>query len=92
MPKILPLAVALSLFASQAFADCYCRCLNGTSQPICSGTLDVPPICSQQNCPVTPSMQPVQPLDQSIGGTATCDTVDVFNRRTGRYETRPVCR
>ncbi|MBV8393710.1 MAG: hypothetical protein JOY81_11065 [Alphaproteobacteria bacterium] len=92
MLKALPFALVLSLVAVDAFADCSCRCVNGQSQPVCSSTLDIRPICSQQNCPVTPSMEPVQPLDHSVGGTAMCDSIEVFNRRTGRWETRPVCR
>ena len=94
--NVLPLAAVLSLFASlfasEAFANCYCRCVDGASRPVCTNNLEVPPICSQQNCAVAPSVQPVQPLDQSIGGSPMCDSVEVFNRRTGRWETRPVCR
>jgi hypothetical protein len=88
----LALAFALLLaFTSSVFASCECRCVDGESQAVCSSSLEVPPICSRQSCPVTPSMSPVGPLNPPIG-SGLCDTVQVFNRRTGHYDTKQLCR
>ena len=83
--------LALSQFASPAFASCECRCIDGESQAVCTSSLEVPPICSSQSCPVVPSMTPVGPLNPPVG-SGLCDTVQVFNRRTGHYDTKQLCR
>jgi hypothetical protein len=59
-------------FASDAFAGCVCRCVNGSVQAICSSTLDIQPICAPQICPIVPpSIAPIQtPTIPPIGGIA----------------------
>jgi len=74
-----------------AFASCDCRCIDGQAQAVCSSSLEVPPLCSGQSCPVSPSMTPVAPLGGAVGDSI-CDTVQVFNPRTRRYESRQACR
>jgi hypothetical protein len=80
-----------SLLAPPAFASCECRCVDGESQAVCTSSFEVPPICSSQSCPVSPSMTPVGPINPSVG-SGLCDTVQVFNRRTGHYDTKQLCR
>ncbi len=85
------LAFMVPAIMMPAFASCDCRCIDGESQPVCTSSLEVPPICSRQDCPVSPSMTPIGPVNPSVG-SGQCHTVQVYNRRTGRYDTRPLCR
>jgi hypothetical protein len=88
----LSLALALLLaVTAPVFASCECRCVDGESQAVCTSSLEVPPICSRQSCPVSPSMTPIGPINPPIG-SGLCDTVQVFNRRTGQYDTKQLCR
>ena len=54
-----------------AFANCVCRCVNGSVQALCSSSIDLPPICAPQICPITPpSIAPIQaPSIPPIGTT-----------------------
>ncbi len=52
------------LFSKSAVAGCYCKCVDGEFQPICSNPFDIPPICSMRTCPFTPGIVPL-PLGSS---------------------------
>ncbi len=34
----------------EARASCSCTCINGQVEPICTGPVELPPICSPQIC------------------------------------------
>ncbi len=79
-------------FASDAFAGCICRCVNGAMQGICSSSIDIPPICAPTVCPIVPpSITPIQPPTIPPIGTTSCAPVQVLNPRTNQYEWRRVC-
>lgn len=81
------------LVPTTASADCYCTCINGANVPICSSTLDIPPICPPRVCPIEPpSITPINPPTIPPIGTQNCRQEQVFNNNTGRYEWRQICR
>ena len=77
---------------SMAAADCYCTCMNGQNVPLCSSTLDIPPICPPRVCAIEPpSIAPINPPTIPPIGTRNCWQEQVFNNFTGRYEWQQVC-
>ena len=75
------------------FANCQCRCVNGSVQAICTSSIDVRPVCSPRVCQIrTPSVKPVQPPRVPPVGTKSCRQVQVLNEYTRRYEWKTVCR
>ena len=82
----------LMLNSGPAYAACTCQCVNGTVTPICSSTLDMPPICSPAICPITPpSIAPINPLRIPPIGTSSCSMKQVYNNHTGQYEWKQIC-
>ena len=88
------LLIVLTLLAStSAYAQCVCRCVNGTVQTLCRSPLDMPAICAPQICPIVPpSIQPIQTPTIPPIGTTACRKVPVFMPNLGRYEWVSVCR
>lgn len=85
--------VALALLGGAVSANCACQCVNGQVRPICTGALDLPPICSPQLCPlVPPAIQPLQAPMLAPLGTQSCQPAQVLNPLTGQYQWRTVCR
>jgi hypothetical protein len=82
----------LLLISTYAFASCICRCVNGEMIPICSSSIDLPPICPPTICPIVPpSVQPINPPVIPPIGTSQCQNKQVLNQRTGQYEWRLIC-
>ena len=53
---------ATFIFASRADAECICQCVDGRMQPLCSRSIDLPPICPPTICPkAAPSIAPINP-------------------------------
>jgi hypothetical protein len=57
-------------------ASCECRCVDGQVQPLCSSSIDLPPICAPQICAIVPpSIVPnssaLDPADRHIAMRAT---------------------
>jgi hypothetical protein len=78
--------------AGQANANCVCRCVNGSVEPICSSSIDLPPICAPTICPIVPpSIAPIQPPTVPPIGTSYCSQQQVLNPYTNQYEWRRVC-
>jgi hypothetical protein len=50
---------------SQARAECTCQCVNGRMQPLCSSSLDLPPICPPAICPIISPSRPHKPANNS---------------------------
>ena len=82
----------LLLLSTYSFGNCVCRCVNGEMIPICSSSIDIPPICPPTICPIVPpSVQPINPLVIPPIGTSNCQNKQVLNQRTGQYEWRLIC-
>lgn len=74
-------------------ATCQCACVNGQAIPLCSSTLDLPPICSPTICPIVPpSVQPLPSVSLKPLGTSYCSNEQVFNNYSGQYEWQRICR
>jgi hypothetical protein len=82
----------LFLISTNSFGNCVCRCVNGEMTPLCSNSLDLPPICPPTICPIVPpSIQPISPLYIPPIGTSQCQNKQILNQRTGQYEWRLIC-
>ena len=82
----------ISLFSLHVNAGCKCVCMGGQNQPICSSSIDLPPICPPRVCPLeTPSVQPLQSPRVPPIGTKSCTQKQVYNDFSGRYEWKEVC-
>jgi hypothetical protein len=80
------------LLMAQADASCVCRCVDGEVQPLCSSSIDLPPICAQSICSIVPpSITPIQPSLLPPLGTSSCSQHQVLNPVTNRYEWRSIC-
>ena len=91
--KLYAALVLAILWCGVASAECFFRCMNGEVQPICRSSLDVPPPCAPQVCPVVPpSIEPITAPRVPPVGTTSCRQVQVHNPRTMQYEWREVCR
>jgi hypothetical protein len=75
-----------------ALATCVCRCVDGEMVPICTSSLDLPPICPPTICPiVAPSIQPVEPPVVPPIGTTRCEQKQVWSDVQQRYVWREIC-
>lgn len=76
-----------------AEASCQCTCINGQVRPVCTSSIDLPPICSPGICPIVPpSIKPIAtPIVPPIG-TRSCRLEQVMDPSTRRYEWKQVCR
>ena len=86
--------VAISLAcASEAAADCFCRCINGELGAICLGSTVVAPACAPRLCPAAPQSTPPRIAQKAPpAGTTGCRMVQVLNPQTDRYEWIELCR
>jgi hypothetical protein len=68
------LSVGLALLLSApAEASCTCQCVDGEMQPLCSSSIDIPPICPPRICPIAgPSIAPINPPTIPPLGTSSC--------------------
>jgi hypothetical protein len=87
------LIVTFSLaLTAQAEASCECRCVDGEMQPLCSSSIDIPPICPATICALPPaSIAPIQPARIPPLGTSHCSQRQVLNPMTHQYEWRSLC-
>ena len=93
MRGVLLLGLLLVGAAGGAHAECVCRCVNGSVQALCSGSLDIEPICAPTLCPIVPpAIRPIDPPTIPPIGTSACRSEQVLNPATNRYEWRQVCR
>ena len=90
---IAALVLMLALIAAApARADCVCRCVDGQMQPLCSNSIDIPPVCMPTVCGIVPpSIAPIDMPKIPPIGTSQCSQRQVQNPATGRYEWRRVC-
>ena len=74
-------------------AECVCRCVMGTMQPLCSSVLDVQPYCPHTVCPITPQLVAPVPLNTIPPiGARSCTPRQVLSPYSGQYEWQTVCR
>lgn len=75
-----------------AQAGCVCRCVDGQMQPLCSSSIDLPPICPATLCSLTPpSIAPLPSTQLPPLGTSHCSQRQVLNPATRQYEWRNIC-
>jgi hypothetical protein len=87
------LATGAAFIDSEAHAACTCQCVNGSMQPLCTSSIDLPPICPVQLCPLTPvGIPPLPGVGLPPLGTTECSQQQVMNPYTRQYEWRRVCR
>ena len=87
---IFALLATLGLIA-EAGAACVCRCVNGEMQPLCSSSIDLPPICPPTVCPIAmPSVAPLNPPTVPPIGTTSCRQAQVCNT-FGQCRWQQVC-
>ena len=82
------LALFLSI-ATNAHADCVCRCVNGRMEPLCSSVVDMRPFCPPSTLCPTATPPTLAPPDLRIAppvGTRRCFQRQVFNPNSGQYE------
>lgn len=85
------LAMMLTV-VTPARADCVCRCVDGQMQPLCSNTIDIPPVCMPTVCAIAPpSIAPITPPSIPPLGASSCSPRQVQDPDTGRYEWQRVC-
>lgn len=86
------IALGLLTLATAASANCACRCVNGEVRPICTNSLDIPPICAPTICPIVPpAITPIQTPQIPPIGTSACRQVQVLDPYTGQYRWRTIC-
>jgi hypothetical protein len=86
------IAASLALFSLGAGAQCVCRCVNGSVQPVCRSSIDLPPVCMPAVCPITPpAISPMQMPQLPPLGTSNCRQVQILNPYNGQYQWRTVC-
>lgn len=91
MRILLVLGMGLAMTV-QAHASCVCRCVDGKMQPLCSSSIDVPPICPATVCMIPPAaIAPMPPVGLPPLGTSQCSERQVLNPSTGQYEWRRLC-
>ena len=80
------------LISARADASCTCQCVNGEMQPLCSSSLDIPPICPPRVCPMpVPSIAPINPPTVPPLGTSSCRQARVCDP-FGNCRWQQVCR
>ena len=88
---ILAVAFGLCLTVS-AEASCVCRCVDGGMHPLCTSSMELPPICPITVCPIVPlTLAPLPPIQLPPLGASQCSQRQVLDPATGQYEWRSVC-
>jgi hypothetical protein len=84
--------VFVVFFVTKADASCACRCVDGEVQPLCSSSIDLPPVCGPTVCSlISSSIAPIQPTVVPPLGTSSCSQRQVLNPATRRYEWQSIC-
>jgi hypothetical protein len=92
MARLILAVVFGVVFTVSAEAACACQCVDGEMQPLCTSSIDVPPICAMMVCSLAPpSVAPIQPMQLPPLGTSECAQHQVFNPAIRQYEWRTVC-
>lgn len=85
-------ALALVLFASPAYANCTCACVDGRVQALCEPGPQLPPLCGPRLCQTPgPSLRPLQGPVLPPLGTRSCSQRQVLNPYTNQYNWQLIC-
>ena len=80
---------SILMVATNAWAECECKCIRGESVPVCDSELDIPLGCLDL-CPPSADLElPTTVIPQH--GTNHCWEQEEWNDRTRRYETHTYC-
>jgi hypothetical protein len=86
------LSLTVTMTSGSAWASCSCECVNGQIQPLCTGAMELPPLCPATLCGLPPaSLPPLAPLALPPLGATTCEMQQVRNPMNGQYQWRRVC-
>ncbi|HEY4986769.1 MAG TPA: hypothetical protein VII39_09130 [Bradyrhizobium sp.] len=92
MVRLILIAAVGLLVSTTAKASCACRCVDGEMQPLCTSSIDLPPICPMTTCALTPpAIRPIQPPQLPPLGTTQRSQHQVFNPAARRYDWQTVC-
>lgn len=92
MARLVVTVIFAVVFAASAKASCRCQCVDGEMQPLCTSSIDIPPICAMTGCLLAPpAVAPIRPMPLPPLGTSECAQHQVFDPATRRYEWRTVC-
>jgi hypothetical protein len=91
--RLLVLAFCVELVLVTATnASCICQCVNGEMQPLCSSSIDLPPICPPTVCSIAPpTVAPINPPTLPPLGTSECHQAQVCDQ-FGNCQWQQVCR
>jgi len=86
------LLMLMGLASAAVHAECECRCVGGQNRPLCSNSIDLPPICPPMVCPIEPpSVPPILAPQVPPIGTSNCEMRQVLNPYTRQYQWQRVC-
>lgn len=92
MKRALIMVLAIFVFVLPAHSECICQCVDGHMQPLCSSSIDLPPICPPTICPImSPSIVPINPPTIPPIGTSSCRQARVCDT-FGNCQWQQVCR
>lgn len=97
MPLLVPIcaliiSAAIVIETESARAECYCECVNGYVQALCTNAFEIRPICPPRICPIAPpAVEPIPRLRIPPIGTRVCHQEQIYNTYTRRYEWQEVC-
>lgn len=84
--------VAAAFLPSTADAECECRCMGGQNRPLCTSTMEIPPICAPTVCPIQPpALQPLMAPSLPPLGTVSCSMRQVYNPAARQYQWESIC-
>jgi hypothetical protein len=86
------LGFSLGMASYDAAASCECKCVDGEQTPVCTSSMDLPPICPPRVCAIVPpAIPPIPPPQVPPVGTEKCSPKQVYNEKTGQYEWKEIC-
>ena len=92
--RVLVIGILLGIVAApvRSLASCVCRCVDGEVVPICTSSLEIPPICPPRICPIVPpAIPPIQPPVIPPVGTTRCEQRQVWSETRQQYVWREIC-
>ncbi len=80
------------LLPGAADAVCNCRCVDGKAKAVCSSSTEIPPLCNNTICPLSPPQKtPLDARQPAPTVTPGCQTKQVYDPKAGTYAWEQVC-